>query len=101
MTTGTDPYHTGIANARPAGIPRNSLQGPGYADLDVRWGRDFCFNKSKKDKGSVATIALDAFNLLNHVNYAAYVGNVTSPFFERPIAALPARRLQFTVRFKF
>ena len=101
MTTGTDPYHTGMANARPPGVPRNSLQGPGYADLDVRWGRDFYLNKAKKDKGSVATIGLDAFDLFNHVNYAGYVGNMMSPFFMRPIAAMPPRRLQFTARFKF
>ena len=100
-TIGTDPYRTGMANARPAGVPRNSLQGPGYADFDLRWSRDFYLNKSKKDKGAMATFALDAFNTLNHVNYAGYVGNLSSPFFGRPIAALPARRLQFTVRFKF
>jgi hypothetical protein len=40
-------------------------------------------------------------NAFSRVNYAGYVGNLSSPFFERPISALPARRLQLTVRFKF
>jgi hypothetical protein len=99
-TTGTDVYHTGMSNARPAGVPRNSLQGPGYADIDLRLGRDF-YITSKKDKGAVATFAIDAFNVLNHVNYAGYVGNLSSPFFGQPISALPGRRLQLTGRFKF
>ena len=101
MTTGTDPYHTGMANARPAGVPRNSLEGPGYADVDLRFARDFYWNKAKKDKGAVATLAFDAFNVLNHVNYAGYVGNELSPFFGQAVAALPTRRLQVTARFKF
>jgi hypothetical protein len=101
MTTGTDPYGTGMANARPPGVPRNSLQGPGYADLDLRWSRDFNLSKSKADKGPVATVGFDAFNVMNHVNFAAYVGDVSSPFFGKAISALPTRRLQLTARLKF
>jgi hypothetical protein len=101
MTTGTDPFHTGLANARPSGVPRNSLEGPGYADLDLRWSRDFYCKPSKREKGPVATFGFDAFNVLNHVNYAFYVGSISSPFFGRAVSALPVRRLQFTVRFKF
>jgi hypothetical protein len=81
LTTGLDPYHTGLANARPPGVARNSLQGPGYADLDLRWSRDFNLNKSKKEKGPVATVGFDAFNVMNHVNFAAFVGDMSSPFF--------------------
>lgn len=101
LTTGTDAFHTGLNNARPAGISRNSLQGPGYADLDLRVARDFYLNHEKKDKGMVATVALDAFNVLNHLNYTAYVGNLSSPFFGTAVSALPSRRLQLTARFKF
>jgi hypothetical protein len=101
ITTGTDPFHTGMSNARPPGVPRNSLQGPGYADIDIRLARDFYVSRAKKDKGAIATLALDAFDALNHVNYPGYVGSLTSPFFGKPISALPTRRLQLTVRFKF
>jgi hypothetical protein len=31
----------------------------------------------------------------------AYVGNQQSPFFGKAVSALPTRRLQMTVRFKF
>jgi hypothetical protein len=101
LTTGEDPYHTGLANARPVGVPRNSLEGPGFVDLDLRWSHDFYLNRIKKDKGMVTTVAFDAFNMLNHVNYIAYVGNLSSPFFERAVSAQPTRRLQLTLRFKF
>jgi Carboxypeptidase regulatory-like domain/TonB dependent receptor len=102
LTTGIDQFHTGTANARPAGVSRNSLQGPGYADLDLRWSRDFSVRKGKKqDEGVKATLAVDAFNVLNEVNYSSFIGNLSSPFFGQAIAAQPPRRLQFSFRLKF
>lgn len=102
LTTGLDQFHTGMANARPAGVSRNSLEGPGYTDLDLRWSRDFSLVKGKKkDEGVKATIALDAFNVLNQVNYVSFVGNLRSPFFGQAVAAQPARRLQLSFRLKF
>jgi hypothetical protein len=101
MTTGRDDNHDSFANDRPAGVPRNSLHGPAYADLDLRWSRDFFLVRAKKDKGPTATLGLDAFNVLNHVNDSGYVGVLSSPFFGKPVAALPARRLQASLRFRF
>jgi hypothetical protein len=102
LTTGVDQFHTGTANARPAGVSRNSLQGPAYADLDLRWSRDFSLRKGKnKGEGLKATLALDAFNVLNEVNYSSFIGNLSSPFFGQAIAAQPPRRLQVSVRLKF
>jgi outer membrane receptor protein involved in Fe transport len=102
LTTGLDQFHTGTANARPAGVPRNSLQGPVYADLDLRWSRDFSVRKGKKkDEGVKATLAVDAFNVLNEVNYSSFIGNLSSPFFGGAITAQPPRRVQFSFRLKF
>lgn len=101
MTTGRDDNHDGFANDRPAGVPRNSLQGPGMAQLDLRWSRDFFLDRQNKDKGPAVTAGLDAFNVLNHVNYAGYVGTVSSPFFGHAVSALPVRRLQASLRFRF
>ena len=47
-----------------------------------------------------ASIALDAFNVLNPVNYSNSVGNLSSPFFGHPVTASPARRVQASVAFK-
>ena len=100
LTRGGDFYGTGLTNARPAGVPRNSLEGPAFVDLDSRLSRDFYLGP-KKEKGNVLTVAFDAFNLLNHVNYVAFIGNLQSPFFGQAVSAYPARRLQITTRFKF
>jgi hypothetical protein len=99
MTTGRDDYRTGYANARPPGVPRNSLEGPGMVELDLRWSHDFRLNSKKE--GPRLTTALDAFNVTNTVSYPTYVGNLSSPFFGEPISARPPRRLQLSVRFAF
>lgn len=99
-TSGLDLYNSGFANARPNGVSRNTLQGPGYMDLDLRWSHDFLFSR-KGEKGPLLTFAADAFNAINHVNYSQFIGNERSPFFGRAVSSLPARRLQFTLRFKF
>jgi hypothetical protein len=109
ITTGTDVYGTTFANARPASVPRNSLEGPGSTTLNLRLARTFSLikaktGKSKKENGKEglsATVAVDAFNVLNHVNLGQPVGNLRSPFFGQSIGASPARRLQMLMRFQF
>ena len=54
-----------------------------------------------KDKGPSAALAVDAFNILNHVNFGQFVGDLSSPFFGRPVSAGPARRMQGSLTFKF
>lgn len=98
-TSGVDSFNTGLLNERPAGVERNSLQAGGYANLDLRWSHDIPLHK-KSDLTGV-TFAVDAFNILNRTNYTTYIGNVQSSFFEQPTSALPARRIQFTIRTKF
>jgi hypothetical protein len=101
LTTGLDTFNDGVANDRPPGVRRNSLQGPGYADLDLRWSRDFFLAKSKKEKGPMFSVGIDAFNVLNRVNFVTFVGNLSSPFFGQAVAAQPPRRLQLSARIKF
>jgi outer membrane receptor protein involved in Fe transport len=100
VVTGHDDFGTGVANARPSGIPRNSLEGPGYADLDLRWSRDIRVTGTATD-GSAVTVGVDAFNVLNRVNDLRYIGTLTSPFFGRAVAAQPPRRIQMSLRFRF
>src|SRR6266700_8394325 len=61
MTTGRDDNHDGLALDRPSGFRRNSLEGPGYLGLDLRWAKDFVLDASKKEKSPKITAALDAF----------------------------------------
>ena len=101
LITGRDDNHDGLALDRPNGVRRNSLEGPGYLGLDLRWSKDFVLDASKKDKSPKITAAIDAFNLTNRVNYSGYIGNLSSPFFGRAISSRPARRLQLSMRFAF
>jgi hypothetical protein len=100
-TLGVDEFNTGILNARPAGVGRNTLQTAGNSELDLRWNRDIPLPYKRGDVKSAISFAVDVFNVTNTTNYASYVGNIRSSFFEQPTAALPARRLQLSARFKF
>ena len=42
-----------------------------------------------------------AFNVLNHTNPVGFSGIQTSPFFGRATSALPGRRIETGLRFKF
>ena len=101
LTTGRDDNRDGMAIDRPAGLARNTGRGPGAAIIDLRWYRDFRLNPAKKDKSPSATISVDAFNLLNHVNYLNFVGALTSPFYGQAVGSQPPRRLQIGCRFQF
>lgn len=105
LTTGRDDNHDTIANDRPAGVRRNSLQGAGAATLDLRWSKEFSLKAAKKSakkaEGPSTTVGLSVFNVLNRVNYIGYVGNQISPFFGLPVAARPARRVQLNFNFTF
>jgi hypothetical protein len=99
-TIGGDIYNNARGNARPAGVGRNTLQGAGYASVDVRASRDVTFGKGTPQARTL-TVSLDAFNLLNHVNYGTFVGAIDSPLFGRPITARPPRQLQLSAHLKF
>ena len=44
---------------------------------------------------------VQAFNILNRVNYQGYVGNLRSEDFGQPISAAPARRIELGMNFGF
>ncbi len=100
VTTGNDDNHDSLANDRPAGVPRNSLHGPGYINLDLTLSHTFLFSRSAKE-GPSARLGLNAFNVLNHENDFTYVGVISSPFYGHPVAAQPPRRMQLDLTMKF
>jgi hypothetical protein len=100
-TSGIDAFHTGILNARPTGIGRNTLEGAGTAELDLRWSHDLLAPHKGAEKLPTFTFAIDGFNVTNRTNLTSYVGNVQSAFFGQPTAAAAARKIQFTGRIKF
>jgi hypothetical protein len=100
ITTGADNNHDGIINDRPAGVPRNTMHGPGLIGLDFNLSHDFPLSKQKRE-AKVISVSLNSFNVLNHPNYVTYIGTISSPLFGRPVAAQPPRRIQLDVQFKF
>jgi len=101
ITTGKDDNRDGMALDRPAGVPRNTGQGPGYMGIDLRWFREFRLRPAAKEKSPSLTLSADAFNLPNRVNYQNFLGALTSPFFGKPVAAQPPRRVQLGIRLQF
>jgi len=99
-TLGDDIYNNGRGRARPAGVPRNSLETTGYASLDLRASRNLTLGGAKPPARTI-TLAFDAFNVLNQVNYGSFIGTVGSPLFGQPVSAQSPRQLQFSARVKF
>lgn len=100
VTTGADNNHDGVLTDRPAGVPRNSGHGPGYADLDLNFSHNFVVGEHAKQPENLR-IGLSSFNVLNHPNDMSYIGVVTSPFFGRAVNADPPRRMELSAVFTF
>jgi len=103
VTTGADDNHDGIYNDRPilpVVLARNSMQGPGLINLDLNIERDFLLVKRKKE-GPTLTVGLNAFNVLNHQNDVPFIGVLSSVYFGKAVSALPPRRMQLNLQFKF
>jgi hypothetical protein len=100
-TAGIDLFQTGMANARPAGVGRNTLRASGFSSVDLRWSHDVRLTEEQGEKARELTLAVDAFNVFNHPNFAGYVGNVRSPFYLSPTTVSPGRRLQLSAEVKF
>lgn len=100
-TTGNDNFHTGLGNARPAGVARNTLETGGVASLDLLYDHDFFITKAKDDNARILSVGVSAFNVLNRTNYTSYIGSLSSSRFGQPTAALAGRQLQFSLGYRF
>jgi len=101
LITGRDAFNTGQVNARPAGVSRNTLVGPPTMTLDLRWSREFQLGASSKHEGPAFSLGASAFNVTNRTNFNNPVGNLSSPFFGRSIAAQPPRQVQMSAGLTF
>jgi hypothetical protein len=79
--------------------PESNLRVPPFHDGCST--RELGLKPSAKDKSPLVTLSVDAFNLLNHVNFLNYLGALRSPFFGQATGSQPARRLQLALRFQF
>jgi carboxypeptidase family protein len=101
ITTGFDTNHDGVANDRPAGVGRNTGNGPMYSDVDLRLSRRFVIGDAREHGTRYMEVRVDAFNALNQVNPTNYIGVLSSPLFGQANSALPARQLQLSMKASF
>lgn len=109
IVLGTDANGDLVATDRPPGVGRNAGQGPGYAQLDLRFTTVFRAPRphssdpesAKREQTDNLELNLDVLNATNRVNPTTYVGVITSPLFGMANAARPARSAQISLRYRF
>jgi hypothetical protein len=117
MTTGRDDNADGIVNDRPEDVGRNTLRAAPTWDLGLRIGRMFGFGGASvrgqsqgrggavRDGGGSSRYSVEIFanalNVLNHVNYLGYSGNLLSPYYGQATRAGQARRVELGMQFRF
>jgi hypothetical protein len=75
---------------------RNAIRGPGLATLDLSLFKNFAVTESKRIQ-----FRAEAFNALNHANFALPENDLASPEFGQILQAAPPRLLQLAVKFLF
>ena len=78
---------------------RNGARGPGFFDMDMRFGYRFQLSQNRRIE-----VAADVFNLTNHTNFAIPTSNQTSAQFLLLTAyntSYAPRKLQLGARFEF
>jgi carboxypeptidase family protein/TonB-dependent receptor-like protein len=101
ITSGFDSNHDGVANDRPAGVGRNTGDGPMYSDLDIRLSKRFVLGARREHGTKYLELRIDAFNALNHVNATNFIGVLSSPLFGQANSALPPRQIQLSMKAGF
>jgi len=76
-TVGSDPNNdTNTSTDRPPFVGRNTFEGPGFSQQDIRVTRDIALYR---ERASLRLI-FEAFNLFNHANYGNNFGFTTNEF---------------------
>jgi carboxypeptidase family protein len=105
ITTGRDDNGDSVANDRPAGVTRNTGDGPGLAQVDLRVTKLFraprLVDRRRDPTSNNLEFSADFFNLFNRVNFENFIGVQSSPFFGRANGARQARTIQLSTRYKF
>jgi hypothetical protein len=131
IITGIDGNRDTVVNDRPQGVKRNAGRGSAGWNLNARLSKAFGFGPQRESTGAPQVrrvggggrgpggggpmmmmmensnnryrieFYLQAFNILNRVNYQSYVGNLRSENFGLPLSAAPARRIELGMNFGF
>jgi hypothetical protein len=85
----------GVGPGVQGNLARNAGRGGAFVSLDGRVSRVIKTGTIRVEP------MLEAFNVLNRVNYSTYQANLQSALFGQPIAAYNARQVQFGLRMDF
>jgi outer membrane receptor protein involved in Fe transport len=108
VNAGNDPNNDGNSRTdRPPYVGRNTIDGPGFASVDIRFARDISIWERARLR-----LMFEAFNLTNRANYsniltAQYNYNAASRIFTpaagylSPTATFDPRILQLSAKFTF
>ncbi len=94
----------GSALPEAPGVHRNSLNGPGYKDLDVTLAKAFGLpNLRVLGENAKIELRVDAYNLFNNLNFnpADIVNTITASNFGQDTGALAGRVVTLGARFSF
>lgn len=97
ITTGFDNNHHTDPNDRPPGVTRNTGRAAGYFSIDLHLARPISFEQWGRKID--CEIAVDSFNLLNHVNPSSYVGLKPHPYSVSRTPPTTGTRSSFRYRF--
>jgi Carboxypeptidase regulatory-like domain/TonB dependent receptor len=75
---------------------RNIAEGPGYANWDFS-----AFRNIRVAEGKEFQFRAELFNILNHTNFRLPDSDISSPTFNRVLAAQPPRLIQFALKFLY
>jgi hypothetical protein len=104
VTTGFDDNGDTEASDRPLGTRRNTGQGPGFAQLDLRFTKLFTtgrpLNCPMCDPGELQ-FNVDVINALNRTNYRDVVGVSSSPLFGMATGVRQPRTVQISIGYGF
>ena len=86
------------------GVRRNSLNGPGYKDVDLTLAKAFGLPKMPVlGENAKFEFRMDAYNVFNNLNFdpTSISNNIGNPNFGHDTAALGARTVTLGARFSF
>jgi hypothetical protein len=98
-------YTSGYGSALPqTGVARNSLNGPGYKDVDLTLAKAFGLPKAPVlGENAKIEFRLDAYNVFNNLNFnpTSISNNIANSNFGQATSALAGRVVTFGARFNF
>ena len=119
LRTGTDDNRDTNNNDRPVGVPRNSLTGPGFFEVDLQLSKSIQLRSDRVevDGGSAGPVASGGYygqrtgvrmtlranvsNLLNTVSFRNINGIQSSNFFGLPTRSRNPRQISLQAQFNF